>query len=231
MEPSNAAGPVLVVDYGTQYAQLIARRVREAHVYSEIVPHTTTVADILARRPQAVILSGGPASVYANGAPNVDPDLLASGVPVLGICYGFQAMAAALGGRVERTGEAQFGRTEAAVDRDSPLFAKQPATQTVWMSHRDSVVEVPSGFTAVAATPGAPVAAFENRAARLYGVQWHPEVAHSEQGRLLLGAFLHDVAGAEPTWTTGSIIEESVKAVAQLVGTGRAICGLSGGVD
>src|SRR5215475_7735960 len=170
---------VLVVDYGAQYAQLIARRVREAHVYSEIVPHTMPVRELLARRPAAIILSGGPASVYAEGAPAVDPELFRAGVPVLGICYGFQLMAAGLGGTVARTDAAEFGRTEARVEAGSMLFGDQPGGQPVWMSHRDSVVAAPAGFRVTATSSGAPVAAFEDAGARLFGLQWHPEVRHT----------------------------------------------------
>ncbi|MGH9055655.1 MAG: glutamine-hydrolyzing GMP synthase [Acidimicrobiales bacterium] len=222
---------VLVVDYGAQYAQLIARRVREANVYSEIVPHTTPVAEIHARRPAAIILSGGPESVWAKGAPGADPALFAGGVPVLGICYGFQAMAVALGGSVARTQAAEFGRTEATVDSGCALFRGQPAEQAAWMSHRDAVSALPRGFRAVASTAGAPIAAFENPAARLWGVQWHPEVVHSAFGQRVIEAFLHDCAGIDASWTTGNIIEESVKSIAETVGNRRVIAGLSGGVD
>ncbi|MGH9115402.1 MAG: glutamine-hydrolyzing GMP synthase [Acidimicrobiales bacterium] len=222
---------VLVVDYGAQYAQLIARRVREAKVYSEIVPHTTPAAELLALRPAAVILSGGPESVWAEGAPAADPTLFAGGVPVLGICYGFQAMAVALGGTVGRTRVAEFGRTEATVDTGCALFCGQPAEQSVWMSHRDAVSALPDGFRAVASTAGAPIAAFENPGARLWGVQWHPEVVHSAFGQRLLEAFLRDCAGIDASWTTGNIIEESVKSIAETVGNRRVIAALSGGVD
>ncbi len=222
---------VLVVDYGAQYAQLIARRVREARIYSEIVAHSEGTASILERRPAAIILSGGPASVYERGAPGVDPDLLASGVPVLGICYGFQAMALALGGTVARTDRAEFGRTEVATEEGSSLFHGQPANQTAWMSHRDAVAGLPQGFSATASTPGAAVAAFENTARALCGVQWHPEVRHSTYGQAVLERFLYDIAQLEPSWTTGNIIEETIKSVAHTVGPRHVICGLSGGVD
>jgi GMP synthase (glutamine-hydrolysing) len=223
---------VLVVDYGAQYAQLIARRVREARVYSEILPHSAATADVVAARaPDAVILSGGPASVYEPGAPGVDPALFETGIPILGICYGFQAMAQALGGEVSRTGQAEFGRTEVAVVPEARLFSGLPARQTVWMSHRDAVVAMPDTFLQTASSPGARIAAFENPDARLYGVQWHPEVVHTEQGQLVLQRFLYDGAGIEPSWTTGNIIDDSVKSIAETVGSGQVICGLSGGVD
>jgi GMP synthase (glutamine-hydrolysing) len=204
-------GPVLVVDYGAQYAQLIARRVREARVYSEIVPHTTPVAEIVARRPSAVILSGGPESVYAEGAPRADPALFFAGVPVLGICYGLQAMAVALGGIVGHTQKGEFGRTEAHIEPVSELLRGLSDRQTVWMSHGDAVVEAPEGFRRTAWTDGSQIAAFEDPLRHLYGVQWHPEVVHTEQGQRIIENFLHRCAAIAPTWTTGSIIEESVK--------------------
>jgi GMP synthase (glutamine-hydrolysing) len=223
---------VLVVDYGAQYAQLIARRVREAQVYSEIVPGGTPVDEILAREPAALILSGGPASVYEPGAPSVDPELFTSGVPVLGLCYGFQAMARALGGEVAPDGTREYGRTELAVAQDAgALHAGLPARHPVWMSHGDSVVRAPEGFTVTAASERAAVAAFEDRERRLAGVQYHPEVGHSPHGRQVLRRFLHDLAGIAPDWTISSIIDETVAAVRAQVGDGRAICGLSGGVD
>jgi GMP synthase (glutamine-hydrolysing) len=222
---------VLVVDFGAQYAQLIARRVREAHIYSEIVPHTLPAADVLAKRPAAIVLSGGPASVYSPDAPSVDPSLFRAGVPVLGICYGFQAMASALGGTVEHTDIAEFGRTEATVDTTTTLFGDLPARQTVWMSHRDSVVVPPDGFRVTASSPVAGVAAFENAAARLFGVQWHPEVVHSEFGQQTLERFLFRGAGIEPSWTTSNIIDEAIKSISDQVGDGHVLCGLSGGVD
>ena len=222
---------VLVVDFGAQYAQLIARRVREARVYSEIVPHTITAAEVAARRPAAVILSGGPSSVYEPGAPQLDPGVLEAGFPVLGICYGFQAMASALGGEVARTGLREYGGTELEVTEPGVLFRGLPARQSVWMSHGDSVARAPEGFTVTASSAGAPVAAFEDAGRRLAGVQFHPEVLHSEHGQRLLEAFLHDLAGIEPTWTTGSVIDEQVARIREQVGTGRVVCGLSGGVD
>ena len=224
--------PVLVVDFGAQYAQLIARRVREAHVYSEIVPSTMRVEELLAKDPVAVILSGGPSSVYAEGAPQVDPALFTTGVPTFGICYGFQAMAAALGGEVRQTGLSEFGRTELRVtDGLSALFHGTPHDQSVWMSHGDAVHRAPDGFRVVAVTDGAPVAAFEDRQRLLAGVQFHPEVLHSEHGQEVLEHFLYDVAGIEPTWTSESVIEEQVDRIRAQVGDKLVICGLSGGVD
>src|SRR5450755_2955440 len=224
---------VLVVDFGAQYAQLIARRVREADVYSEIVPHTMPVAEIVARRPAAIILSGGPSSVYADGAPFVDPELFDVGIPVFGICYGFQAMARALGGVVERTELAEFGGTKVTIvpSSEGVLLKDLPAQQSVWMSHGDSVTVAPSGFTVTASSDGAPVAAFEDLSRRLAGVQFHPEVRHTEHGQTVLQRFLRDVAGIKPSWTTSGIVAEQVERIRAQVGTGRVICGLSGGVD
>ena len=222
---------MLVVDYGAQYAQLIARRVREAHVYSEIVPHDTSVDAILARRPAAVILSGGPASVYADGAPRVDPALFEAGVPVLGICYGFQAMSDAMGGRVERTGDSEYGRTAVTVEEPGRLLKGMAPDASVWMSHGDSVTRPPAGFTALARTAGAPVAAIEDLDRRLAGVQWHPEVLHSQYGQQVLEHFLHDIAGCHRTWSSSSIVDEQVRAIRERVGDRRVLCGLSGGVD
>lgn len=225
------SGPVLVVDFGAQYAQLIARRVREAHVYSEIVPHSITAGEVVDRAPSAVILSGGPASVYAEGAPQLDPGILTSGIPVFGICYGFQAMAAALGGQVERTGSSEFGRTPLAVRDPGDLFRGLPASLSVWMSHGDSVSQAPHGCTVLASTDGAPIAAFEDAGRRLAGVQFHPEVLHSDHGQAVLENFLFAIAGCAPTWTMGNVIEDQVDAIRAQVGSGRVICGLSGGVD
>jgi GMP synthase (glutamine-hydrolysing) len=222
---------VLVVDYGAQYAQLIARRVREAHVYSEIVPHTMPASEMLARSPSAVILSGGPESVYAHGAPGTDRALLDAGLPVLGICYGLHAMVVALGGAVAGTDSREFGRTEANVDPGSVLFRGQPERQIVWMSHGDAAMRLPEGCRRTAWTAGAEVAAFENPDRALYAVQWHPEVAHSEHGQRVIENFLYNGARISPTWTTGSIIDESVKAIGGKVGAHQVIAGLSGGVD
>jgi GMP synthase (glutamine-hydrolysing) len=221
---------VLVVDYGAQYAQLIARRVREAQVYSEIVPGDTPVEDIVARKPAAVILSGGPASVYADGARRIDPTLFDAGIPVLGLCYGFQAMALALGGEVAPDGTREYGRTELRTS-GGVLHDGLPARHPVWMSHGDSVVRAPEGFVVTAASERAAVAAFEDTDRRLAGVQYHPEVGHSPHGQQVLERFLHEIAGIPAGWTTASIIDETVDAVRAQVGEGRAICGLSGGVD
>jgi GMP synthase (glutamine-hydrolysing) len=226
-----AVETVLVVDFGAQYAQLIARRVREAHVYSEVVPHTTPVAELLARRPAAIILSGGPSSVYAPGAPGVDAALLTSGVPAFGICYGFQAMAQALGGEVAHTGGKEYGGTPLTLEGDSVLFARLPAAQSVWMSHGDSVVAAPAGFSVTASTARTPVAAFEDVTRGLAGVQFHPEVLHTTHGQAVLEHFLYDVAGCRPTWTAASIVEEQVEAIRAEVGDKLVLCGLSGGVD
>ena len=223
---------VLVVDYGAQYAQLIARRVREAQVYSEIVPGDTPVEEIVARKPAALILSGGPASVYEAGAPRVDPELFAAGVPVLGLCYGFQAMAQALGGDVAPDGTREYGRTELTVTSEpGALHEGLPRRHPVWMSHGDSVVRAPAGFMVTASSERAAVAAFEHPDRRLAGVQYHPEVGHSPHGQEVLRRFLHEVAGIAPGWTTASIIDDTVSAIRAQVGGGRAICGLSGGVD
>ncbi|HEX6497935.1 MAG TPA: glutamine-hydrolyzing GMP synthase [Micromonosporaceae bacterium] len=227
----SSPSPVLVVDYGAQYAQLIARRVREAKIYSEIVPHSMPVADMLAKKPAAIILSGGPASVYAPGAPQVDRDLFEAGVPVFGICYGFQAMAVALGGTVERTGGREFGPTALSARSESVLFAGLPTEQNVWMSHGDSVTLAPPGFAVTAGTVGTPVAAFEDLDGRRAGVQFHPEVVHTPHGQAVLERFLYGVAGITPNWTMGAIIDEQVAAIRERVGDAEVICGLSGGVD
>ncbi len=223
--------PVLVVDFGAQYAQLIARRVREAHVYSEIVPHTITVDEVRAKHPAAIILSGGPASVYAEGAPSWDSAMLDLGIPVFGICYGFQAMAQALGGTVARTGLSEFGGTDLTVRDAGTLFAGQPDRQSVWMSHGDSVSVAPAGFDVLAMTDGAPVAAFECSERRMAGVQFHPEVLHSENGQQVLENFLLTIAGCSADWTSTNVIDEQVALIRDQVGDGQVICGLSGGVD
>jgi len=222
---------VLVVDYGAQYAQLIARRVREAHVYSEIVPSSMPVAEMMAKNPKAIILSGGPSSVYADGAPRTDPSLFDHEVPVFGICYGFQAMVQALGGEVAHTGESEFGRTALTVSQPGVLLHGLPLTQLVWMSHGDSVTTPPPGFTITASTSGTPVAAFEDVARRLAGVQFHPEVMHTEHGQTMLKHFLYNIAGLKPSWTESNIIEDQVAAIRAQVGDKHVICGLSGGVD
>lgn len=227
---SSQQNPVLVVDFGAQYAQLIARRVREANVYSEVVPHTATVEEIVARRPAAVILSGGPSSVYDDGAPQLDARLFDHDIPVFGICYGFQAMAGALGGTVTHTGTREYGRTQLSVD-GGLLHEGLPELQPVWMSHGDAVTDAPEGFEVTATSAGAPVAAFENRAKRLAGVQYHPEVLHSPHGQHVLSRFLREIAGIAPTWTAANIAEDLIERVREQVGDGQAICGLSGGVD
>lgn len=223
--------PVIVIDFGAQYAQLIARRVREAHVYSEIMPHTASVAEVLARDPQAIILSGGPQSVYASGAPQVDPALFSAGVPVFGICYGFQAMAQALGGVVRRTDTSEFGRTHLEVDEPSPLLAGIPQTLNVWMSHGDSVTQEPAGFGRLAHSLGTPVAAFADTDRGFAGVQWHPEVAHTELGQQVIENFLYNVAGLTPDWTSENFVAEQIAAIRAQVGDRKVLCGLSGGVD
>ena len=226
------ARPVVVVDFGAQYAQLIARRVREANCFSEVVPSTMPVGELLAKDPAAIILSGGPSSVYEEGAPSLDPALLEAGVPVFGMCYGFQSMAQALGGSVEKTGLSEFGATQAMVsDTTSTLFNGQPDEQSVWMSHGDSVAVAPEGMRVTATTAGAPVAAFEDDARRLYGVQWHPEVMHSTFGQQVLENFLRRGAGLAGDWTAANVVEELVEQVRSTVGEARVICGLSGGVD
>ena len=223
---------VLVVDFGAQYAQLIARRVREAHVYSEIVPRTMPLEEMLARRPKGIILSGGPASVHVDDAPSIDAALYDAGVPVLGICYGAQLVAQQLGGEVRHTGGGEYGATSLRLTGDtSPLFGALSDEQVVWMSHGDAITSAPEGFRVTAATPGAPVAALEDRDRAVYGVQFHPEVAHTERGQEVLKAFLYDVCDCRPSWTNSSIIEQAVAEVRAQVGGERVLCGLSGGVD
>jgi len=224
---------VLVVDFGAQYAQLIARRVREARVYSEIVPHTVSAAELVARRPAAVILSGGPASVHVDGAPRLDPAVYDLDIPVFGICYGAQLIAQQLGGEVARTGRGEYGRTAltVAAGTHSLLFADLPLAQDVWMSHFDSIQVAPDGFEVTAWTADSAVAALEGHERRTYGVQFHPEVVHTDRGQEVLEHFLFDVAGCRPTWTMASIIDTSVDAIRAQVGTEKVICGLSGGVD
>jgi GMP synthase (glutamine-hydrolysing) len=224
--------PVLVVDFGAQYAQLIARRVREANVYSEIVPHTITAAEVAAKSPVGIVLSGGPSSVYEAGAPSLDPGILDLDVPVLGICYGFQAMAVALGGEVAQTGLREYGATDVTLaETPSTLLDGQPVSQTTWMSHGDSVSKAPEGFEVLASSASTPVAAFASDERKLYGVQWHPEVKHSSFGQAVLENFLHRAAGIPADWNSGSVIAEQVARIRAQVGSGRVICGLSGGVD
>ncbi|MDM4761428.1 glutamine-hydrolyzing GMP synthase [Galbitalea sp. SE-J8] len=227
-----AARPVLVVDFGAQYAQLIARRVREASVYSEIVPHTITAEEVAAKAPAGIVLTGGPSSVYEEGAPSLDPGILQLGLPVLGICYGFQVMAQQLGGEVAKTGEREYGSTDVVVaDTDNVLLHGQPDAQITWMSHGDSVTRAPEGFDVLASSTSTPVAAFANDERRLYGVQWHPEVKHSEFGQRVIENFLHDAAGIDASWNAGNVIAEQVERIREQVGDARVICGLSGGVD
>ncbi|MBW8741510.1 MAG: glutamine-hydrolyzing GMP synthase [Acidobacteria bacterium] len=222
--------PVLVLDLGGQYAQLIARRVRECRVYSELVGHGVTADQVRARNPHAVVLSGGPASVYADDAPRIDPGIFELGIPTLGICYGMQLMALELGGVVERTGASEFGKTEMHAD-DSALFTGTPPDQTVWMSHRDSVTAPPEGARVVAGSPSTPIAAFEEPDRKLYGVQFHPQVAHTPHGTDVLKNFLYGVADAPPAWTPAAVIEEQVERIRAQVGRERVLCALSGGVD
>ena len=222
---------VVVLDFGGQYSQLIARRVRECGVFSELLPHHVGLEEIRRRRPKGVILSGGPASVYEDGAPPLDPELLELGVPVLGICYGMQLLARALGGRIERAEVGEFGRSELTVAENGRLLAGTPAAQTCWMSHRDTVFSPPPGFAALASSSASPVAAFESTERGIYGIQFHPEVVHTPYGQQVLTTFLEDVCGCERTWSATSVIEEQIERIRAQVGEGRAICGLSGGVD
>jgi GMP synthase (glutamine-hydrolysing) len=223
--------PVLVVDFGAQYAQLIARRVREAYVYSEIVPHVISSEEVAAKNPAAIILSGGPSSVYEEGAPDFDARIFDLGVPILGICYGFQVMAQKLGGRVAKTGLQEYGSATVTIDSGSDLLRDQPTDHVVWMSHGDSVSEAPEGFTVLAHTAAAPVAAFGNSRRKFYGVQWHPEVKHSTHGQAVFNNFLHRVAGIAAEWNSSNVIAEQVESIRERIGDSKAICGLSGGVD
>jgi GMP synthase (glutamine-hydrolysing) len=229
-EPLPEERPVLVLDFGGQYAQLIARRVREARVYSELVSHRASAEDVRRRNPAAIVLSGGPASVYSDGAPRMDPAIFELGVPVLGICYGAQLMALDLGGRVDRTGVGEFGKVDLRVT-GGELFHDLPPEQTAWMSHRDSVVAPPAGARVVAGSGNTPIAAFEDDRRKLYGVQFHPEVVHTPHGQEVLKNFLYGVAGAAPTWTPAAVIEEQVERIRAQVGSERVLCALSGGVD
>jgi GMP synthase (glutamine-hydrolysing) len=233
--PPEVFDSVLVVDFGAQYAQLIARRVREAHVYSEIVPHTVTADEILSRKPAGIILSGGPSSVHVDGAPSLDAAVYETGVPILGICYGAQLIAQQLGGTVARTGRGEYGRTllELASSGGPPsiIFAKVPPAFDVWMSHFDSITDAPDGFRATARTAESVVAAMEDPRRQVYGVQFHPEVAHTHGGQDILKGFLYGVCGCRPLWTMTSVIEASAGAIRAQVGGERVICGLSGGVD
>jgi len=223
--------PVLVVDFGAQYAQLIARRVREAGVYSEIVHHDVTAEQVKAKNPLGIILSGGPSSVYEPGSPQLDRAILELGVPVLGICYGFQVLADALGGRVDATGKREYGATELKVQAGGVILDGQPVDQICWMSHGDQVMQAPAGFEVLASTETTPVAAFASHERKIYGVQWHPEVKHSQYGQNVLENFLHRAAGIPADWNSGNVIAEQVEKIRAQVGSDRVICGLSGGVD
>jgi len=226
-----AAQEVVVLDYGGQYSQLIARRVRDCGVFSELLPHHVALEEVAARRPAGIILSGGPASVYAEGAPDLDPRLLELGVPVLGICYGMQLLVHALGGRVEQADVGEFGRSELRVLEPGVLLRDLPREQTCWMSHRDTVYEAPPGFTALASSTASPVAAVESSERSIYGIQFHPEVVHTPYGQEILTRFLTEVCGCERTWSAASIVEEQIGRIRRQVGDGKVICGLSGGVD
>ncbi|KGA16065.1 hypothetical protein GM50_15575 [freshwater metagenome] len=231
MASNVTSGGVLVVDFGAQYAQLIARRVREANVYSELVPHSITAAEVAAKKPAAIILSGGPSSVYAENAPTFDSAILALGIPVFGICYGFQAMAQGLGGVVSQTGKSEYGRTDLDAKSSAKIFTSLPESQKVWMSHGDAVTQAPPGFTVVASTSDTAIAAFENETGHLAGVQFHPEVLHSEHGQALLKDWLINIAKCPATWTTANIAADEIEKARTVIGSKRVICGLSGGVD
>ena len=230
-EPGPEDRPVLVLDFGGQYSQLIARRVREARVYSELVSHRLGPDEILARNPAALVLSGGPASVYAEGAPLADPAIFELGIPTLGICYGMQLLARELGGSVESNDVSEYGKADVELSADGALFGDLATEQVVWMSHRDSVVAAPPGARVTASSPTTPIAGFEDPERGLYAVQFHPEVVHTPQGQRMLERFLYDVAGAPPAWTPAAVIEEQVERIRAQVGSERVICGLSGGVD
>jgi GMP synthase (glutamine-hydrolysing) len=228
---SAATDEVIVLDYGGQYSQLIARRVRECGVFSELIPHHVPLEQIAARRPRGIVLSGGPASVYADGAPRLERGLLELGVPVLGICYGMQLIVHELGGRVEQAEVGEFGRSDLTVIEPGVLLADLPREQTCWMSHRDTVFQEPPGFTALASSSASPVAAVEDIARGIYGIQFHPEVVHTPYGQEILARFLTDVCGCQPTWSAASIVEDQIARIRRQIGDGRVICGLSGGVD
>ena len=231
-QPSTpATDEILVLDFGGQYSQLIARRVRECGVFAELLPHHVALDEITRRAPKGLILSGGPASVYADGAPRLRPELLELGIPVLGICYGMQAMVLELGGRVEGAEVGEFGRSHLAVSQPGRLLSGTPGEQSCWMSHRDTVYEAPPGFTALASSSESPVAAIEDNERRLYGIQFHPEVVHTPYGTHILETFLRDIAGCDMAWSAASVIDEQVARIREQVGDGRVICGLSGGVD
>jgi len=229
--PPPSTDEVVVLDYGGQYSQLIARRVRECGVYSELLPHHVGAEEVRRRRPKGLILSGGPASVYAEGAPRLEPELLELGIPVLGICYGMQLIARTLGGRVEGAEVGEFGRSELTVHKTGRLLAGTPETQSCWMSHRDTVFSAPPGFDALASSTSSPVAALESNERRIYGIQFHPEVVHTPYGQTILKTFLRDICGCDMSWSAASIVEEQIERVRAQVGDGKVICGLSGGVD
>jgi GMP synthase (glutamine-hydrolysing) len=229
--PERDAAEVVVLDYGGQYSQLIARRVRDCGVFSELLPHHVPLEEIAARKPSGIILSGGPASVYADGAPPLERGLLELGVPVMGICYGMQLLVHELGGRVEQAEVGEFGRSDLHVSETGVLLAGLPRDQTCWMSHRDTVFEAPAGFTALASSSASPVAAIEDTERGIYGIQFHPEVVHTPYGQEILARFLTEICDVEPTWSAASIAEEQIRRIREQVGDGRVICGLSGGVD
>src|ERR1700704_4899149 len=229
--PAADVAEVLVLDYGGQYSQLIARRVRDCGVFSELLPHHVPLEEIAARKPRGIILSGGPASVYAEGAPKLDRGLLELGVPVMGICYGMQLLVHELGGRVEQAEVGEFGRSDLHVSEPGVLLAGLPLEQTCWMSHRDTVFEPPAGFTALASSSASPVAAIEDPERGIYGIQFHPEVVHTPYGQEILVRFLTEICAVEPTWSAASIAEEQIRRIREQVGDGKVICGLSGGVD
>ncbi len=222
---------VVVLDYGGQYSQLIARRVRDCGVFSELLPHTVALQELAERRPNGIVLSGGPASVYADGAPRLNAGVLELGVPVMGICYGMQLLVHELGGRVEHAEIGEFGRSDLRVSNPGTLLAGMPREQTCWMSHRDTVYEAPPGFTALASSTASPVAAVEDPERAIYGIQFHPEVVHTPYGEAILRRFLANVCGCESTWSAASIVDEQVERIRRQVGAGKVICGLSGGVD
>src|SRR5580692_6379230 len=231
VSPPAGVEEIVVLDYGGQYSQLIARRVRDCGVFSELLPHHVPIEEVARRKPRGIILSGGPASVYADGAPALDRGLLELGVPVMGICYGMQLLVHTLGGRVEQAEVGEFGRSELQVIEPGVLMRGLPREQTCWMSHRDTVYEAPPGFTALASSSGSPVAAVEDLERGIYGIQFHPEVVHTPYGQEILTRFLTEICGCEPNWSAASIVEEQIRRIREQVGDGRVICGLSGGVD
>ncbi len=229
--PPTVEQEIVVLDYGGQYSQLIARRIRDCGVFSELLPHHVPIEEVAARKPRGIVLSGGPASVYADGAPALDERLLELGVPVMGICYGMQLLVHTLGGRVEQAEVGEFGRSELHVTEPGVLMEGLPREQTCWMSHRDTVYEAPPGFTALASSTASPVAAVQDTDRGIYGIQFHPEVVHTPYGQEILTRFLTDVCGCERNWSAASIVEEQVRRIREQVGEGKVICGLSGGVD